>query len=106
MVFPLLGAFYYWAPTASLKPLSERLGRWSFGLLFVGFNLTFFPMHITGLQGMPRRVYTYPADLGWDALNLLSTAGVYLIAAGALLLLIDLAMNFRPSGTAEKTDNP
>src|SRR3546814_15305364 len=58
MVFPLFGAFYYWVPTASRKPLSERLGRWCFGLLFVGFNLAFFPMHITGLLGLPRRVYT------------------------------------------------
>jgi cytochrome c oxidase subunit I+III len=106
MVFPLFAAFCYWAPTVSTKLLSERLGRWTFGLMFVGFNLTFFPMHITGLLGMPRRVYTYPAELGWDELNLLSTAGAYVLAAGILLLLIDLALNFRPSGTAERSDNP
>jgi cytochrome c oxidase subunit I+III len=106
MVFPLFAAFYYWAPTVSAKPLSDPLGRWMFGLLFVGFNLTFFPMHISGLLGMPRRVYTYPAEMGWDTMNLLSTAGVYVIAAGGLVWLIDLVMNFRPSGTDEKTDNP
>jgi cytochrome c oxidase subunit I+III len=106
MVFPLFAAFYYWAPTVNTRQLSERLGRWMFGLLFVGFNLTFFPMHISGLLGMPRRVYTYPAELGWDTMNLLSTVGVYVIAAAALVWLIDLVMNFRPSGTEEKTDNP
>jgi cytochrome c oxidase subunit I+III len=96
MVFPLFAAFYYWAPTASVRPLSERLGRWVFGLLFVGFNVSFFPMHISGLLGMPRRVWTYPSDAGWEGLNLLSTAGAYLIAAGALLFLVDVARNFRP----------
>jgi cytochrome c oxidase subunit I+III len=105
MVFPLFGAFYYWAATASSKLLSERLGRWVFGLMFVGFNLTFFPMHITGLLGMPRRVYTYPAEMGWDTLNLLSTAGAYVLAAAVLLLLIDLALNFRPSAS-QKAENP
>jgi cytochrome c oxidase subunit I+III len=95
MVFPLFAAFYYWTPMVSKKPLSERLGRWVFGLLFVGFNVAFFPMHITGLLGMPRRVYTYPADLGWDGLNLVSTVGAFLIGAGVLLFLIDLARNFR-----------
>ena len=59
-VFPLFGAFYYWFPKSTGRLLSERLGRWSFGLMFIGFNLAFFPMHLLGLQGMPRRVYTYP----------------------------------------------
>jgi len=95
MVFPLFAAFYYWAPIASIRPLSERLGRWVFGLLFVGFNVAFFPMHITGLLGMPRRVWTYPADVGWEGLNQLSTAGAYLIAAAVLLFLIDVLRNFR-----------
>ena len=61
MVFPLFAAFYYWAPAFSRRALSERLGKVTFGLMFVGFNVAFFPMHITGLMGMPRRVYTYPA---------------------------------------------
>jgi cytochrome c oxidase subunit I+III len=95
MVFPLFAAFYYWVPYVSKRQLSERIGRWVFGLVFVGFNVTFFPMHITGLVGMPRRVYTYPAGLGWDALNLVSTIGAFVIAAGVLLLLIDFARNFR-----------
>jgi cytochrome c oxidase subunit I+III len=96
MVFPLFAAFYYWAPTASIRPLSERLGRWVFGLLFVGFNVAFFPMHISGLLGMPRRVWTYPSEMGWEGLNQLSTAGAFGIAAAVLLFLIDLARNFRP----------
>jgi Heme/copper-type cytochrome/quinol oxidases, subunit 1 len=97
MVFPLFAAFYYWVPYVSKKQLSERLGRWVFGLLFVGFNVAFFPMHITGLLGMPRRVYTYPAGLGWEGLNLTSTIGAFLIAAGVLVFLIDLTLNFRLS---------
>ncbi|MEX0807174.1 MAG: cytochrome c oxidase subunit I [Dongiaceae bacterium] len=95
MVFPLFAAIYYWVPAVGRKPLSERLGRWSFWLMFVGFNVTFFPMHILGLMGMPRRVYTYPENLGWDGINLLSTLGAFMIATGVLVCLIDLARNFR-----------
>jgi cytochrome c oxidase subunit I+III len=95
MVFPLFAAFYYWAPYISRNRLSERLGRWVFGLVFVGFNVAFFPMHITGLAGMPRRVYTYQAGLGWDTLNLISTIGAFMIAAGVALFLVDLVRNLR-----------
>jgi cytochrome c oxidase subunit I+III len=98
MVFPLFAALYYWIPTASSKPLSERLGRWTFGLMFVGFNVAFFPMHITGLLGMPRRVYTYPSELGWDGLNLASTLGAFVLALGVAVFLVDLLLNFRPGG--------
>ena len=97
MVFPLFAAFYYWAPSFSRHALSERLGRWVFWLIFVGFNIAFLPMHLTGLRGMPRRVYTYPAGLGWDALNLVSTCGAILLGAGVLLFLVDLARNLRPT---------
>jgi len=97
MVFPLFAAFYYWAPVASRRPLSERVGRWVFGLMFIGTNVTFFPMHITGLVGMPRRVYTYLEGLGWDSLNLISTIGAFMIASGVLLFLADLVRNFRPT---------
>jgi cytochrome c oxidase subunit I+III len=105
MVFPLFAAFYYWAPMGSDRPLSEKAGRWVFALLFIGFNVAFFPMHLTGLLGMPRRVYTYHDYLGWDWLNLISTAGAYTIAAGVLLFLIDLARNFRPS-LGQGSSNP
>jgi cytochrome c oxidase subunit I+III len=97
MVFPLFAAFYYWAPFISAKPLSERLGKWAFWLMFTGFNVAFFPMHITGLAGMPRRVYTYSEELGWGPLNMVSTIGAYVIALGVLIFLIDLARNFRPT---------
>ncbi|MBO9353532.1 cytochrome ubiquinol oxidase subunit I [Bordetella petrii] len=97
MVFPLFAAFYYWMPFVSRRALSERLGRWAFWLMFIGFNLGFFPMHLTGLAGMPRRVYTYADSYGWGALNLASTIGAYIIAAGVLVFLVDLARNFRPS---------
>jgi cytochrome c oxidase subunit I+III len=96
MVFPLFATYYYWAPMVSRNMLSEKLGRWVFWLIFLGFNITFFPMHITGLLGMPRRVWTYPAGMGWDGLNLLSTVGSFMIAAGALLFVIDLVRRLRP----------
>jgi cytochrome c oxidase subunit I+III len=95
MVFPLFAALYYWLPFVSNRPLSERIGRWVFGLIFIGVNVAFFPMHVTGLAGMPRRVYTYSTGLGWDTLNLVSTIGAFMIAAGVALFLIDLARNFR-----------
>jgi cytochrome c oxidase subunit I+III len=97
MVFPLFAAIYYWMPYTSRRALSERLGRWVFGLLFVGVNLTFFPMHIVGLAGMPRRVYTYPAGLGWESMNLASTVGAFMIALGVLLFVLDVVRNFRMS---------
>ena len=97
MVFPLFAAFYYWAPAFSRRALSERLGRWAFWLMFIGFNVAFFPMHLSGLMGMPRRVYTYPAGLGLDIFNLISTIGAFTLAAGVLVFLIDVMRNFRPT---------
>ena len=84
--------------------MSERLGQWNFWLAFVGFNLTFFPMHILGLQGMPRRVYTYPPDLGWNGLNLLASAGALLLFASFLLLLVNAIRSYRHGEKAP--DNP
>ena len=94
-VMPLLAAIYYWFPTASKKALSERLGKWVFWLFFIGFNVTFFTMHITGLMGMPRRVYTYLAVMEWDLLNMISTIGAYMMAAAIALLVFDIARNFK-----------
>ena len=104
MVFPLFAAFYYWTPTISRTPLSERLGKTAFWLMFIGVNVTFFTMHLTGLMGMPRRTYTYIAEMGWGPLNMISTAGAFMIAAGVAVFLIDLAKNFRPFG--ESAGNP
>jgi cytochrome c oxidase subunit 1 len=88
-VFPLLGAVYYWYPKLTGRLMSERLGRWVVGLVFVGFQLTFFPMHILGLNGMPRRIYTYQAEMGWGPLNLFVSTSALILAAGFLLFFFD-----------------
>lgn len=89
VTFPIFAALYYWFPAFSGKMLSERLGKWHFWLLFIGFHITFFPMHIVGMLGMPRRVYTYQAGLGWDIYNLISTLGTFLIVAGVAVFLVN-----------------
>jgi heme/copper-type cytochrome/quinol oxidase subunit 1 len=71
----------------------ERWGQASFWLSFIGMNLTFFPMHILGLEGMPRRDYTYPDDLGWGTLNLLESIGAYLLAAGLIMVVANLTVS-------------
>lgn len=91
MVFPVFAGLYYWVPVFNGHCLSERAARWVFGLMFGGFNLAFFPMHISGLLGMPRRVYTYAGDLGWNLLNLLSSVGAFILALGVLVFFIDAA---------------
>ncbi|MDQ1919733.1 cytochrome c oxidase subunit I [Massilia pseudoviolaceinigra] len=95
MLFPVFAALYYWIPLINGNQLSERLARWVFGLMFGGFNVAFFPMHISGLLGMPRRVYTYSSEMGWDGLNLLSSVGAFVFAFGVLLFLFDLARTLR-----------
>src|SRR5690606_2780476 len=82
MVFPLFAGFYYWVPFASVRAWSERLARWVVWLRFIACNLAFFPMHFTGLAGMPRRVCTDADSYGWGMLNMMSTIGAYMIAAG------------------------
>jgi cytochrome c oxidase subunit 1 len=76
LVFTIFAAIFYWFPKATGKMLSEKLGKWQFWLLLIGFNLTFGPMHVSGMLGMPRRIYTYHADRGWDFWNLLTSIGV------------------------------
>jgi cytochrome c oxidase subunit I+III len=98
MVFPMFAAIYYWLPMTSSRPLSERLGKWVFWLMFAGMHLTFLPMHLTGLMGMPRRVYTYLPDRGWEWPNLISTVGAFLFALAVLVWVIDMIRNFRPFG--------
>jgi cytochrome c oxidase subunit 1 len=99
-VFPLFGAFYFWYPKFTGRMLGERLGRWNFWLFFVGFNLAFFPMHMLGLHGMPRRVYTYPAEMEWDTLNLLATAGAFVIALSVLLFIVNVVRSHRHGAPA------
>jgi cytochrome c oxidase subunit 1/cytochrome c oxidase subunit I+III len=89
-VFPVVGGIYYWFPKMTGKLLNETLGRWNFWLMFAGFNIGFFPMHIAGLLGMPRRIYTYPDGLGWNTVNLITSLGAYLFAIGVLLFVINV----------------
>jgi cytochrome c oxidase subunit I len=103
-VFPLLGAVTYWFPKITGRLLDSRRNAASFALFFVGFNLTFFPMHILGLHGMPRRVYTYPAEVGWAGLNLLASVGAALMALGVLVFAIDAVLSLLDGETAG--DNP
>ena len=94
MMFPLFAGLYYWLPLASGRMPSESTSRTAFWLVFIGFNLTFLPMHLTGLLGMPRRVYTYPQELGVEWLNLLSTAAGFVLAVGIIAILVDAALCF------------
>jgi cytochrome c oxidase subunit I+III len=94
MFFPLIAGLYYWLPLVSGRMPSEKIGCWGFWLTFSGFNLTFLLMHLTGLLGMPRRVYTYEAGLGWDWLNLLSSVGSFIMAIGVAMVLLDLLLHF------------
>ncbi|MER9840753.1 cytochrome c oxidase subunit I [Mesorhizobium australicum] len=103
-VFPLLGAVYYWFPKITGRMLSERLGRWNFWLVFLGFNLTFFPMHILGLQGMPRRVYTYPPASGWGEMNLFISLSSLVVFAGFALFFLNILLSLRNGRIAG--DNP
>jgi cytochrome c oxidase subunit I+III len=90
-IFPILAGLYYFFPLVSGKKLSDRLGRISFWTILAGFNITFLPMHLTGLRGMPRRVFTYSSDLGVDALNLVSSVGAFILAVGFLIVVWDVA---------------
>jgi cytochrome c oxidase subunit I len=100
--FGVFAGIYYWFPKMTGKLLNERLGQVQFWLMLIGVNLTFFPMHILGLLGMPRRIYTYPDNLGWNDLNLLATIGAFTIAAAILVFLWNFVITLRsgqPAGT-------
>ena len=99
-VFGVIGGVYFWFPKFTGRMTSERLGKIAFGLLFVGFNAAFFPMHIAGLLGMPRRMYTYPADMGWNTVNLVTSLGSFVFAVGVLVFLIDLAVSLKRGAIA------
>ena len=100
-VFPIFGGMYYWFPKVTGKLYFELPGQISFWTIFLGTNLLFFPMHIVGLLGMPRRVYTYPGGLGWDSYNLAETIGAFLTTAGIVVLFANLVVSYfrgRPAG--------
>jgi len=100
-LFGVFAGFYYWYPKVTGRMLSERLGRWHFWLLYIGFLLTFGTMHFSGVLGMPRRIFTYQADRGWTLLNQVTTAGAFLQALGIGLFAYNLFIslrNGRPAG--------
>ncbi|WP_168879008.1 cytochrome c oxidase subunit I [Rhizobium sp. P28RR-XV] len=94
-VFPLLGAIYYWFPKMTGRMMSETLGRWAFGLIFGAFNLTFFPMHILGLEGMPRRIYTYQPEMPWAGMNMFVSLSAVVLSLGFLVFFIDVIRSAR-----------
>jgi cytochrome c oxidase subunit I len=99
-VFPLLGAVYYWFPKIAGRMLDERAGVLSAALVFVGFNLTFFPMHQLGLDGMPRRVFTYDAATGWGPLNLVATVGAMVLGLGVIVTILNVLLSRRRGAVA------
>jgi cytochrome c oxidase subunit 1/cytochrome c oxidase subunit I+III len=104
IVFAMLGALPYWFPKMSGRMMSESLGRWTFWLWVIGFNMTFIIQHVLGLYGMPRRIFTYPDIPGWGWMNMLSTIGVFFMGAGSLVLLWNIAHSFFRGRVAG--DNP
>ena len=94
-VFGIFAGVYYWFPKMSGKLLDERLGQIQFWLMLIGVNLTFFSMHILGLLGMPRRIYTYPANFGWDEINLLQTIGAYMLGIAIMVFFVNLIVSLR-----------
>ena len=94
-LFPVFAGFYYWLPKMTGRMMSEKLGKISFWVMFLGFNVGFFPMHILGLMGMPRRIYTYAAGLGFDSWNMVVTLGAFVLGVGVLLSIINLLVSLR-----------
>jgi heme/copper-type cytochrome/quinol oxidase subunit 1 len=93
-VFPIFGGMYYWFPKLTGRMYFERPGQISFWIIFVGTNLLFFPMHIVGLLGMPRRVYTYPGAMGWTVYNVIESVGGFITLVGILLLFGNLVVSY------------
>ena len=86
----IFAGIYYWFPKMTGQMLDERLGKVQFWLMLIGLNLTFFPMHILGLLGMPRRLYTYPANMGWNELNLIASIGAFIIGIGVMVFMVNI----------------
>ncbi|HEV2127131.1 MAG TPA: cytochrome c oxidase subunit I [Thermomicrobiales bacterium] len=94
-IFGLIAAIYYWFPKFTGRMMDERLGKWNFWTTFLGFNMTFFPMHFLGLEGMPRRYYTYAEGSGWAFWNLISTIGAFILGASILLFIYNIARSLQ-----------
>jgi cytochrome c oxidase subunit I+III len=100
-IFPLLGGVFYWFPKMTGRMMNETIGHLSFWLAFIGFNVTFFPMHALGLHGMPRRIYTYGAEMGWGPLNMVASIGAGVLALGMLLFFGNALISMRWGRRAE-----
>jgi cytochrome c oxidase subunit 1 len=94
ILFMLFSAFYYWYPKMTGRMLSERLGKWHFWIFLIGFHLTFDLMHIPGIEGMPRRIYTYEADRGWMIWNMLISSGAIFQTIGTLLFVYNMVWSY------------
>jgi cytochrome c oxidase subunit 1/cytochrome c oxidase subunit I+III len=101
-VFPVFAGFYYWLPKMTGRKLNEALGKWSFWVMFIGFNVGFFPMHILGLLGMPRRVFTYPSGFGLDGMNMTVTIGAFILGVGILISIFNMFSSLRNGQLAGK----
>jgi cytochrome c oxidase subunit I len=99
-VFSIFAGLYYWFPKITGRMLNESLGKWSFWIMFIGFNLTFFVQHALGLSGMPRRIYTYPAGQGWSTYNMISSIGSFILGAGILLTIVNVARSLHRGALA------
>ncbi len=97
-IFPILAGLYYYFPIVTGRRLSDRLGTIAFWCAIVGFNVAFLPMHLTGMRGMPRRVFTYPEDAGFETLNLLSTVGAFILALGVAIVAWDVVRPKKKEG--------
>jgi cytochrome c oxidase subunit 1 len=100
-IFGIVAGAYYWLPKIMGRMLDERLGKLHFWLMLIGFNLAFFPMHFVGLNGMPRRTYTYPEGFGWELPNQLETIGAFIIALSFLVFIVNLIRSARHGEPAE-----
>ena len=103
-LFGLMAGIYYWFPKMTGRMLNEGLGKLNFWLMLIGFNMTFFPMHIVGVLGMPRRIYTYGADQGWDNMNMFMTIGSFVIVVSFLVFMVNVIRSLRSGEPAG--DNP
>lgn len=101
LLFGIFGGIYYWFPKATGRMLDEKLGKWHFWLMVIGFNLTFLPQHMLGFLGMPRRIYTYAPGRGWELYNLLSSVGAFIQIPAILLFVWNVYRSFlhgKPAG--------
>jgi heme/copper-type cytochrome/quinol oxidase subunit 1 len=100
----IFAGLYYWFPKMTGRMMNDTQGKFQFWMTFVGFNLTFFPMHIMGLLGMPRRIYTYPPGLGWELYNLTATIGAFILGLSVLMFLVNVFVSLRQGQAAQ--DDP